>query len=866
MQIIYKIIFGCKSTTLTEKIDIYKNLQKKTKGTIKKELEKKIMKKNDQIIFLNYILDKENIINEQSDVILFLYNILNQSEPKQKSININDSDLEFINNKDANKALKILSKLNLSLNKIHIENCYLNYNDINFLLNLFTDELIELNLANNNFLDTNIFNKGGIYTNLQYFNLSCNNIENIDSLFTLDFPNLKELDLSNNKISDIKSISFKKCEKFQKLNLIGNMISKCLDEAANEFNKLSGLSLEYLNIEKIMLEYENISKEKKVFFEYIIDGNINDFLANISFQNISKLELKGFINVDFLSNKSLKGLQSLDLTKCAIKNISVFEKISFNEIDKIYFKPSSCLEKGLNGFDKLNKIKSVKVKLDFLNNKYKCEIESDVLKTYFLFDDFDFIQSEFLKKVEYLEISKNIDINDNEFLKYENFKKCSLPLNQNTKAIKVELEYKKDKNNYLCKIDFNNPNVSFEYVLNDLNAIQNEDIFNEVKKISIRDAIINNNNNFSSCSIFNKIEYIDLDENYIQTYQFFKDLIQLLKSKKISIHSYSNICDPSLFQYLNNEDFQINKIIKKDDEEIIKIDYSKPFYFSINIKCDIDQLNKFNNLEYCKEIHLSMELKDKDINFIKNNKLHNLEALYLGKSYITDIGFLSAIISQKDHALKWCNLSSNKINQGIDLIKDYLKNIEVKFLSIWTHLTQQIKVESGDINFRYNNNNLYFNYYFENNKNSYDIFNHFNVNRIIKLDLSYTFIEDLIPLCLNEDLTNLESLNLRGNDSIINLYELKNSKFLGLFELILSKMEIKDLNSIGLYEYPFQKLKTLDLSDNKIEEFNNIKNIRSLFPKLNDLNLNNNLIGADATIYEELKKIGVTIYLSKLES
>lgn len=290
MQIIYKIIFGCKSTTLTEKIDIYKDLQKITKGTIKKELEKKIMKKNDQIIFLNYILDKENIINEQSDVILFLYNILNQSEPKQKSININDSDLEFINNKDANKALKILSKLNLSLNKIHIENCNLNYNDINFLLNLFTDELIELNLANNNFLDTNIFNKGGIYTNLQYFNLSCNNIENIDSLFTLDFPNLKELDLSNNKISDIKSISFKKCEKLQKLNLIGNMISKGLDEAANEFNKLSGLSLEYLNIEKIMFEYENISKEKKVFFEYIIDENINDFLANISFHNISKLE------------------------------------------------------------------------------------------------------------------------------------------------------------------------------------------------------------------------------------------------------------------------------------------------------------------------------------------------------------------------------------------------------------------------------------------------------------------------------------------------------------------------------------------------------------------------------------------------
>ena len=118
---------------------------------------------------------------------------MNKSEPKQKIINLNDSELEFINNKDANKALKVLSRVNFRLSKIHIENCNLNYNDINFLLNLFTDEMTYLYLANNNFLDASIFNKGGIYKNLQFFNLSGNNIENIDSLFTLDFPNLREL-------------------------------------------------------------------------------------------------------------------------------------------------------------------------------------------------------------------------------------------------------------------------------------------------------------------------------------------------------------------------------------------------------------------------------------------------------------------------------------------------------------------------------------------------------------------------------------------------------------------------------------------------------------------------------------------------
>jgi len=69
-------------------------------------------------------------------------------------------------------------------------------------------------------------------------------------------------------------------------------------------------------------------------------------------------------------------------------------------------------------------------------------------------------------------------------------------LNQNTKANKVDIKYNEYNNYYLCKIDFKNPSASFEYILNDLNVIQNENILSEMKSISIHDAIINNNNNF----------------------------------------------------------------------------------------------------------------------------------------------------------------------------------------------------------------------------------------------------------------------------------------------------------------------------------------------------------------------------------
>ena len=113
------------------------------------------------------------------------------------------------------------------------------------------------------------------------------------------------------------------------------------------------------------------------------------------------------------------------------------------------------------------------------------------------------------------------------------------------------------------------------------------------------------------------------------------------------ISSFENICEPSLFQFMNNEDFKISSIYKKDDEKILKIDYTKPFNFIINIKWYKDQLNKFNNLEFCKEIHLSMKLTNEDINFIKSNNLHNLEALYLGNNNITDIGFYLLLYLKK---------------------------------------------------------------------------------------------------------------------------------------------------------------------------------------------------------------------------
>lgn len=851
MQKIYIGIKNSKSQTLKkEKINFFEELDKKTIGKIKTEYSQ--YKREDQIFFLNYIIGSNNIFNNNKrEILISLYEILDKSRSNKKGKAIIDfSELKFLDDIDANKTIKIFSNSHLNPEKIYFENCNLNNNDLDLLLNLFTDNLKEINLSKNQISDIDILNKGGIYTNLQNLNLSNNNIENIESLFQKDFPNLKIIDLSNNKIINIKGVSFDKCQKLAELNLINNKINTGLDEFINNtLNIATNLSIKYdLDIKnKILFKYSNDSGIK-INFEYFIDenGDIHNFLKNLCFKNITYLELEGFDCLDFLSNESLIGLKRLNLNKSKdVKDISIFDNVPFIDIDKIEFSNDCFLEKGLNSLMKFNKINNIKVKLDLdKNNNYECNLKCDIFDVKFLFNEIDFIKNEIFSKVEKLEILDNINININEFFNYENFKECSAPLNKNIKTTEMKLYYENDK--YICYFNFKNPLMELKYTFSDLNFFKNDNIFQELKKISINKFKFNNNN-IDFIDEINKtnIENLHLESCEIKDFQFFQKIIQLKNKNNFNLHTCNITCDLSLLPNLQNEQYYIKEV--NSDYYGIKLYYDYPIYFWISLTQD--ELKDINSLEYCENITLYEYLTYKSIKFLKNKKYLKLKKLKIEIKDINDISFLSTMdIEREENFSPLLEINSNIISEGLEDIKEYLKAIQIYFQIDNNYQYSKIKINCYFKNCIFN-----IDYLFPEHPSLNEIFDKINLNEVIKLDFSKTFINDLTPICSCESLYNLKSLNLSHNQgSIEYLKILKKSSFINLTELYLSDNSIKDYDNIGIKDYPFKELTILDLSYNELKEFIDFKEI---FPKLSSLDLTKNDIIEYGSVYDLMQNL-----------
>ena len=117
------------------------------------------------------------------------------------------------------------------------------------------------------------------------------------------------------------------------------------------------------------------------------------------------------------------------------------------------------------------------------------------------------------------------------------------------------------------------------------------------------------------------------------------------------------------------------------------------------------------------------------------------------------------------------------------------------------------------------------------------------------IDLSNIKLTDIKILCNDVPLENLRILKICNNPDIKNLNELKNAKFIFLYELFLSNNGISDLNEIEMEKYPFTYLEVLDLSRNKISNINPIlhfKNLKSINLSYNLINQENRLTLKDA--------------------
>ena len=120
--------------------------------------------------------------------------------------------------------------------------------------------------------------------------------------------------------------------------------------------------------------------------------------------------------------------------------------------------------------------------------------------------------------------------------------------------------------------------------------------------------------------------------------------------------------------------------------------------------------------------------------------------------------------------------------------------------------------------------------------------------QIKHLDLSSTQLVDISGIC---DITKIKILNLSYNQHIKNLNVLKDAKCVNLQELYLSNNDIEDLDEIEMKKYKFSELKVLDLSSNMIQDLTPVK---YAFKYLKELNVYNNPLKRNFVLYEIKKQ------------
>ena len=810
----------------TNNISIINKLMNKNSISDIPEL-KKIEKKSEQIILLNYLI-YSNIKNDISAIMIFLFNkIYNKIKISKTMKEINFKDLKHLN-----KNIKSLSKIKFNdLQSINFQNCAIEDEVINTIQNIFTSKLIYLNLSENKLTNLQIFSKDNIFNNLNELNLSHNNIEEINLLMSGKFVNLKKLHLSYNKISNIKcldnSLYFNNLEELdlsdnniRELNRINIpslkfivMTNNLISEGIINFLDLSyganELILKYnnneLNCNYSKFDLNNTMPIVCIKFKYVIEKNdINDILEKIKFIGINKLILEGFENLDFLVNDTLNNLTELDLRNNSINNISILNNVKFNKLRKLLVKEKFDF---LQGFNSLKKFNDIHFKIIYINrkdDKYKCRVIYNTdCEINFTFDDLEFLKDELLIKSEKIELEQSIwddnidfffvaiqDINSYPLFK---IKPNILIINFKNNKYEVSLEEKEFYSH-----------LNMHFILNNLNIFKLE-FFNEVKEIHFSGLKFDDNIDLTITAMTN-LEKIYLFDNYIELAKILL-IINEMKDHIIINSNLSNKCNNNLLEFLDEQVSMENIDIsgEKDNDCIIK--YRLPFYFytCVNKK----RLNKIKTFKFCETITLDkIELTDDDITFLKHDTLLDLKKLTLDENKITNIEFLDKMKSNK---LKFVSLKKNLISNGLKYIEDNIKSeklcdIEIKRKSD----NQNIFLLSLNYNGNYQ---LNYDMLYDINK-SLEILKEINLDNISSLDLSNLNLKN-IDFLLNNSLSNIEKLNLDNNE-IEDISVFSNVYFTKIRDLSIKKNPIKKGVHVLKSDF-FKQSKYIELSVSKEE-------------------------------------------------
>ena len=165
--------------------------------------------------------------------------------------------------------------------------------------------------------------------------MSFNKIENIDFLeLNTSLNNIEKIDLSNNQIIQLSKINLKT---IKYLYLSNNHITDGIKDFIKSIYNLSHkLIIEKLTDNSVNFDYDG---NLVIKFDCFLKDNtdIIQFLKEISFSGVKYLKIKGFndTNIKFLSNNTLKDLKELDIKENFLTKISIFDNISFPNINKI---------------------------------------------------------------------------------------------------------------------------------------------------------------------------------------------------------------------------------------------------------------------------------------------------------------------------------------------------------------------------------------------------------------------------------------------------------------------------------------------------------------------------------------------------
>ena len=805
--------------------------------------------KNEQILMINYLLSMNSTF-EISTLILYLFNKIVSNK---KEIKIDDIELS-LNNKNE---LSVFGKVKFcNLNFVNFKYNYSNNNDLYMIKNLFTENLIKLNLSRNALTHIKIFDNEENLINLNELDLSYNNIKDIESLINCKFSNLKTLNLKMNDIEDIscleKSNYFNKLEildlsnnKIKSLNIIEIKSLKFLNLIDNEISEgiVAFLDNIYFDVDKLIINkdefnnnilfgyyYTEKSKISAVLqFKYHFKGNsMNEILKNILFKGIKYLQIIGFDNYDFLNNESLTQLKELNIDD-KINDLTLFKDIKFKNIERIVFNNPEPIKNGFNLLCNIFKSMVINnIKIEEINNKYNCLLKSKYPEFYgnFIFKDLNFLKGKFLENVEKIDISQKILDNENNFDFFSlNEIKNSFPIFKKLKCEDLDINYNKK---YIILAKFYSYDFKLHFVFDDLNFIF-DDIFNEIKNLKLSNITFREKIGITK-EKFPLLKNLELDKNNIESMEFFYEIDNV--KDYLSINSNSNICDNILLNNFDDNKFKFGQI--NTIENKLEISYYSP----INFYLYLDKFDKKLNCENCKKIHLNnINLTDNDINIMNLDKNHCLEDLQLDGNKIINLEFLNNINSSN---LKNISLKNNLLNSGLNIINNNglltLKSLKIKL--------KEDGQNFHEISFEYfGRYNLSFDY-LSNINESLDCLKGINFTEQIEyLDLSGIKLKK-IDFLVNETMKHI-SLNIDNNmiEDISIFDKINFNKFVGLS--IKQNHITKGINALNS---KFFNTIYVELEINKIEYDYNYR-IRANFIELNtdiefyinDINELNNL-------------------------